>query len=141
MEVYILIIPIFGIISECISTFSNKEVFGSISMIYAMISIAILGYAVWAHVWLYRLINDSHFHREIYILRKSQSEVRIMFREEYCLKSTKTWVLITAKLNESKPNNVPLSCALWIDDHLNLRHFYIYTYIKTQLNHELLWRR
>lgn len=48
-EVYILIIPAFGIISEVISTFSRKEIFGSISMIYAMISIAILGFAVWAH--------------------------------------------------------------------------------------------
>lgn len=48
-EVYILIIPAFGIISEVISTYSRKEIFGSISMIYAMISIAILGFAVWAH--------------------------------------------------------------------------------------------
>jgi heme/copper-type cytochrome/quinol oxidase subunit 1 len=48
-EVYILIIPIFGMVSEVISTFSRKEIFGSISMIYAMISIAILGFAVWAH--------------------------------------------------------------------------------------------
>lgn len=48
-EVYILIIPAFGIISEVISRFTNKEIFGSISMIYAMVSIAILGFAVWAH--------------------------------------------------------------------------------------------
>jgi heme/copper-type cytochrome/quinol oxidase subunit 1 len=36
-------------ISHVISTFSNKEIFGYVSMIYAMISIAILGFAVWAH--------------------------------------------------------------------------------------------
>lgn len=48
-EVYILIIPIFGIISHVINIFSQKEIYGSISMIYAMISIAILGFAVWSH--------------------------------------------------------------------------------------------
>lgn len=48
-EVYILIIPGFGIISHVISTFSNKPIFGKLGMINAMVVIAILGFMVWAH--------------------------------------------------------------------------------------------
>jgi cytochrome c oxidase subunit 1 len=48
-EVYIIIIPAFGIISHVISTLSNKRIFGQLGMIYAIISIAILGFAVWVH--------------------------------------------------------------------------------------------
>ncbi|MDR3533855.1 MAG: cytochrome c oxidase subunit I [Rhodopila sp.] len=48
-EVYIMILPGFGIISHVISTFSRKPIFGYLGMAYAMVAIGIVGLVVWAH--------------------------------------------------------------------------------------------
>ncbi|MAJ81337.1 MAG: cytochrome c oxidase subunit I [Legionellales bacterium] len=48
-EVYVLALPVFGIISEIIPAFSRKPLFGATSMIYAIIAIAVMSFIVWVH--------------------------------------------------------------------------------------------
>ena len=48
-EVYIMIVPAFGVVSQVVSTFSKKPIFGYLGMAYAMASIAAIGFIVWAH--------------------------------------------------------------------------------------------
>ena len=48
-EVYILVIPAFGMFSEIVSTFSQKRISGYVSMVWAAITITALSYLVWLH--------------------------------------------------------------------------------------------
>ncbi len=48
-EVYILVLPAFGVFSEIVATFSGKRLFGYVSMVYATVAITVLSFLVWAH--------------------------------------------------------------------------------------------
>ena len=48
-EVYIMILPGFGIISHVVSTFSRKPIFGYLGMAYSLVAISVIGFIVWAH--------------------------------------------------------------------------------------------
>jgi cytochrome c oxidase subunit 1 len=48
-EVYIMILPAFGIISQVVSTFARRPIFGYLGMVYALVAIGTIGFVVWAH--------------------------------------------------------------------------------------------
>jgi cytochrome c oxidase subunit 1 len=58
-EVYIMILPAFGIVSHVVSTFSKKPIFGYLGMAYAMVIIGFVGFVVWAHHMFVSAISDD----------------------------------------------------------------------------------
>src|SRR5580698_7612875 len=65
-EVYIMILPAFGIISHVVSTFSKKPIFGYLGMAYAIVVIGFVGFVVWAHhMFVSAIGTDSRIYFEV----------------------------------------------------------------------------
>ena len=105
-EVYILVLPAFGIISQVISFFSQKPIFGSIGMICAMGAISILGFIVWAQMGLH--IRENVVIKFCYMLETlKRSLVANIFVNELLvtLNSAILYICKMLRMSQSAGNN------------------------------------
>ena len=130
-EVYALALPAFGVISHGIETFTNKATFGRIGMIWAMASICVLGFLVWAHVRPTSVINFP------FLVLLGDNFSRVHGSDSDVLSTTKIaeWLILgcawyyaptefqMCKANANEPNSDHFLGLELIDDSRNLVPF------------------
>src|SRR3546814_5567374 len=98
LEVYIMILPAFGIVSAIVPAFARKKLFGYASMVYATSAIAVLSFIVWAHHMFTTgmpVTGQLYFMYATMLIRSEEhtSELQSLMRISYavfCLKKQKT---------------------------------------------------